>query len=122
MQHLPLELCMELMKAGWPKLDGRFGWYEVMENGKVVQRVMYHNEASPHRRLAPCPTLEELIAACKHPTYPDNLHLALGNNVWVAQIFAWKKPDYEGRGTTPAEAVARLWLALQKDRDNDDHR
>lgn len=55
----------------------------------------------------PMPTLSELIEAC-------------GHNFWILQrdpitdTFVASFDDYNEEGKTPEEAVARLWLALNK--------
>jgi len=58
--------------------------------------------------LLKLPTLSELIEACG----PDFFQLTLGSGTW------WAEADVIGTdrvmGETPEEAVARLWLALNK--------
>lgn len=60
---------------------------------------------------SPNPTLSELIEAC------DNCGLALfeRNHLWEAYS-EWGGDDYThfGKGSTPDEAVANLWIALNK--------
>jgi hypothetical protein len=55
-----------------------------------------------------CPTLSELIEACGSDFY-ELKNLTFG---WIANADS----DYlkRGDGSTPEEAVARLWLALNK--------
>ena len=60
------------------------------------------------------PTLEELIEACG-----ENfawLHHSVKSKKWAAQDFICVEGEgpHGGQGSTPIEAVARLWLALNK--------
>jgi hypothetical protein len=85
------ELAQELNKAGFPEV--------------YIGRDITLNE--PY-----APTLSELIEACGedfgslHP-----LHKAGKISSWAAQVYDLKGIR-EQRGSTPEEAVARLWLAL----------
>lgn len=60
------------------------------------------------------PTLEELIEACGE----DFFALMRTDEGWMAQasLFNGTSKNFVGHlpGQTPSEAVARLWLALQK--------
>jgi hypothetical protein len=71
------------------------------------------------------PTLSELIEACGK-TYTDGLgegelELYWMGNEWVAvfmeSIYHESFVSDDGRGSTPEEAVARLWLALHANTD-----
>jgi hypothetical protein len=53
-----------------------------------------------------CPTLEELIEACGNT---DGFVLGKTQDDWMATIY-----ELRGNGSTPTEAVARLWLALNR--------
>jgi len=55
------------------------------------------------------PYLNELIEACGESFY--NL---VKQQVWVARAYNEKEDEYVGTGNTPEEAVAELWLALNK--------
>ena len=55
------------------------------------------------------PTPSELIEACGESFY--NL---VKQQVWVARAYNEKEDEYVGTGNTPEEAVAELWLALNK--------
>ena len=65
------------------------------------------------------PTLEELIEAC--PKRIVNHQFALrhyGNSRWIAGHVLYEDwTQAQGTGKTLAEAVARLWLALNKKGD-----
>lgn len=56
------------------------------------------------------PTLSELIEACGERFSQLVAPTKTIGKIWVASGFGWKE---EG-GSTPEEAVARLWLALNK--------
>lgn len=58
------------------------------------------------------PTLPELIEACGNNF--GSLH-SLGNNKWAAEVFSYRvgTASHED-GVTPEEAVAKLWLRLNK--------
>jgi hypothetical protein len=87
------ELAKELKDAGWPQDKLPVGGYS----------------------REPCyiPTLEELIEACGGKFHS----LARADKEWWAsellEPFADKFPLRVG-GSTPTEAVARLWLALNE--------
>lgn len=60
------------------------------------------------------PTLSELIEACGMPKVAG--FISCSHGVWYASV---KTKDnygieYQGRGLTPEEAVANLWLSLNK--------
>lgn len=58
------------------------------------------------------PTLEELIEACE-PQNQFELKRKDGGSVWFTSIFHFKhNKRISAEGSTPTEAVARLWLAL----------
>jgi hypothetical protein len=58
------------------------------------------------------PTLSELIEACE-PRITAFEKDEQDGNLWCA--YECTETDYfEGRGKTPEEAVAKLWLALRK--------
>lgn len=64
------------------------------------------------------PTLSELIEACDGKC--DNFRLSHWSIEWVAgdwmnYVDDWKN-DMRGEGTTPEEAVANLWLALNENK------
>lgn len=56
------------------------------------------------------PTLEELIEACQE-IEKDTLELSIMEN---GRCFAGFRGGEDYQGSTPIEAIARLWLALQK--------
>ena len=58
------------------------------------------------------PTLEELIEACVASSQDGNFFLFAMSGMWGASTCWNHKKDERGNGSTPTEAVARLWLAL----------
>lgn len=65
--------------------------------------------------LVPNPTLSELIEACVKISRDQDFHLETiyGDGWRAATCFTHGKDEWE-KGPTPEEAVARLWLALNK--------
>jgi hypothetical protein len=92
------ELAKEIRDAGFPQTG----------NGKSVSPA----DALVMRRgdRVYSPTLSELIGACGMPfKLEGNTDVASDVAIWVAQ-----SDSILGNGSTPEEAVARLWLALRK--------
>lgn len=60
------------------------------------------------------PTLEEFIEACNCESF--SLFHRSSKAQWMATNLSTQRgvPSIDGVGDTPTEAVARLWLALQK--------
>jgi hypothetical protein len=93
-------LANELKDAGFPQ-GGKGRW--LVDPGQIVAR---------GGDRAYVPTLEELIEACG-----ENfawLHQSVKSKKWAAQDFIYDEDSHGGQGSTPTEAVARLWLALNK--------
>lgn len=80
------------MKAGFPQ-KGAGGY--VSEPADIAEKAPYS------------PTLEELIEACGVDFKSLNKYL---NDKWDAQ----HANGHDFDGTTPAEAVARLWISCQQ--------
>lgn len=101
------ELAKELMDAGFPRPEN-WGKQYLPEDPEEYK--MFY------------PTLSELIEACgvehiwNEKTY--QFHMLYSNGMWFAQYddqdFNLPNPLPQGKGTTPKEAVSRLWLALKK--------
>jgi hypothetical protein len=90
MATLSYQTAVKLKEAGFPQ-D-----YTNAPIGEPVSDYVYS------------PTLEELIEACGDELYDLQMK---SPNYWIAtgnQDGEWK----EGFGSTPSEAVANLWLAL----------
>jgi hypothetical protein len=93
-------LANELKDAGFPQ-GGKGRW--LVDPRQIVAR---------GGDRAYVPTLEELIEACG-----ENfawLHQSVKSKKWTAQDFIYDDGPPSGQGSTPTEAVARLWLALNK--------
>lgn len=114
-------LAKQLKNAGFPQhqSDYYYGNNNQYRNGDgkpVVERREDENETAFSDFLCDIPTLEELIEACNHfPDHPFASLIQLGSTEkwgqWEAEVW-WS--DIKGEGSTPTEAVARLWLALNK--------
>lgn len=91
------ELAQQLKDAGFPQYPG------IPEKSKEIFG------GSPF-----APTFSELIEACGERF--SSLYSPLTGTEWKA--FGWKEfkrgGELQGEGSTPEEAVARLWLALNK--------
>jgi hypothetical protein len=91
------ELAKELKDAGFPQ-EGE---------GLYVPRSV--PDGGDYEKAAYLPILEELIEACES----NFQRLELNSHPAVNEWHAFGSID-EAKGPTPTEAVARLWLALQK--------
>lgn len=103
---MPYELAKKLKDAGFPQ--GPYG-NRTLEPQLVDPR---RTVAEAMEQEAYAPTLEELIDACG-----DNfawLHHSVKSKRWAVQDFIYDEDEgpHGGQGSTPTEAVARLWLAL----------
>ena len=87
--------------------DNDTGWwlgqdYDLRAEGKEIEL------------LVKCPTLSELIEACGDIFLSLDSPLVLGSKEqWRATACNSEKMFREGFGSTPEEAVANLWIALQ---------
>lgn len=96
------ELAKELKKADWPFVEIKPGMHQCREY------VDFNPEGDP--KIGPqhffLPTLSELIEACGEKFFSLSRHA----NVWQTN---WRDGfGGDTAGSTPEEAVARLWLAL----------
>lgn len=94
------ELAKELKDAGFPQLLGDETVMRAMDSSGAYAKV--------GTRM---PTFEELIEACKGDGLFELTTMKIDEKVyWYASL-----GDVETKsGSTPTEAVARLWLALNK--------
>jgi hypothetical protein len=94
------ELAKELKDAGFPQGEPE----QYTSDGQWI----------PEAERKYIPTLSELIEACGCKTF-DLLKI---DNTWYAADGFGSHRDYwathKAEGSTPEEAVARLWLALNK--------
>jgi hypothetical protein len=94
------ELAKQLKDAGFPlRIVNRHEW--------EFKGDLFEGLADDLNDAALAPTLSELIEACACPRF--NLQ-SQGNVLWVADC-GTKSRD----GSTPEEAVAKLWLALNSE-------
>lgn len=110
------ELAKQLKDAGFPQNGA--GKYRTEKMQSVYDNGIGNNprySARTYDEKLYIPTLEELIEACG-----DKLFALFrkGPTVWVADGGEWIGGyfgnEYCIQGKTPSEAVARLWLALNK--------
>lgn len=91
------ELAMELAKAGFPN------------HGQADRQLCYSNDIP-----FSYPTLEELIEACGED-FQGLMRVDKEYGGWAAcKNLMDANYDKFANGNTPSEAVARLWLALNK--------
>jgi hypothetical protein len=107
------ELAKELKEAGFPQGDPFVSKGEYTSStgmrGRLGLELDEYKAKHPDCLIFYCPTLEELIEACGD-TFGTLEKTSIG-------IYgAYKKNDMmtNGVAATPTEAVARLWLALNK--------
>lgn len=107
------ELAKKLKDAGFKQeiVDGSFYWA-----GRNLKLYCWGGEGEdkPYGKYIKRPTLEELIEACG-----EKFALHKNKDHWCAwQINSNPRErdtaDFQERAPTPTEAVARLWLALNK--------
>lgn len=97
------ELALELKNAGFQQPEGHLNYRGLFLNPD--------NEIDSRweEGVAYVPTLSELIEACGDE-FEGIYKEVEGWSASADKVSGWE--DYEGRGSTPEEAVARLWLAL----------
>lgn len=133
------ELAKELKSAGFPQEKATVYWWKYWKFPKVdkISRpfkddefIAVGYELDPASRLddkrdttgywelvACAPTLSELIAACTPTRYDEFLLMTGYTDLWecVARYSgATEEVNKRGSGSNPEEAVAKLWLALNK--------
>jgi len=110
-----LELAKELRDAGFPNIQDvqhRQGREFLASDGRVS--VYSLGELAPPENWF-IPTLKELIDECEKTEGYDHFILEHAQLGWSASIEAQDEQTYSGsHQPTTEEAVARLWLALQK--------
>ena len=110
-----LELANELRNAGFPNiqdLQHRQGRQFLASDGHVSFYSLGDLALSENWFI---PTLEELIEACEKRQGRKHFNLEHPLLGWFASIRARDEQTYSGsHQATPEEAVARLWLALEK--------
>ena len=107
------ELAKKLKEAGFPQLMSGKGDF-INEEGDGFEEMQRKGFASLTKYLWYCPTLEELIEASS----PHLEELMKVSSYWVAISIGTDPnplgPIMKAKGSTPSEAVANLWLELNK--------
>jgi hypothetical protein len=104
------ELAKQLKDAGFPQA-GHGGFATISPTREENMRVLVGEE--PQRDRAYIPTLEELIQACGDKFWSLERDLD-PDEIWGAYPANEIGDGPPAFGSTPTEAVARLWLALNK--------
>jgi hypothetical protein len=106
------ELALELQEAGWPQ--------DVGMRPVSSEKLNTYSELLEAEKEPVFPTLSQLIEACGDRFHSLGLRLPKGNKPVPKWHVASQTPasfTHEAMADTPEEAVARLWLALNK-KDN----
>ncbi len=109
------ELAKELKDAGFPQYGDDRARYFISISALGFHAVFCnrYDKSWQYEGSVKIPNLEELIEACgKQFNFLHN-GAKMG---WTATAIANKNKP-KGEGSTPEEAVCRLWLALQKDKE-----
>lgn len=115
------ELAKELKEAGWPQDIERGDTYFADDKLPTLNELdqMELETVSGEKNPIYCPTLSELVEACGEDFAclgKQNSPPGTRTGKWIALTST--DPMYnrypEREGDTPEEAVARLWLALNK--------
>lgn len=107
------ELAKELKDAGFPQ-EAKYGTY-FFNNNKVLVFIDENIEGLSWTQYVRCPTLSELIEACKGITI--KLWINANHNQCGVQRELQSLDDVTWYDT-PEEAVARLYLALHLTKGN----
>ena len=99
------ELTKELKDAGFPQ-----GTSDNADNCDIHWHRDMNDITNPNTETY-YPTLSELIVACGESPY---FNLEKSTYGWDAFVNNGEEVIGRGKGLTPEEAVARLWLALNK--------
>lgn len=87
-------------------------------HGSYIDFTGKYSHSGDHSDLFYCPTLEELIEACVQDDEYFKLSWLGGAKHWEAYFGATigfpDRKNEKGQGKTPSEAVAKLWLQLNK--------
>lgn len=114
------EIAKELKVAGFPQKIDEYKWHYTSMAGEEKPRRNW-GRITNHGANTDEPTLSELIEACGEMFVlhsPNSLdvneeYYQHSNKVWTAYSQRKEKRNKE-EGLTPEEAVAKLWLALNK--------
>lgn len=105
------KLAKQLKDAGFPQASsGFYYWNRELLGYGVYMGLLYEDKIVTHSIKVP--TLSELIEVCGNENFFQLTFMASNKN-WFAEC-----DSCQGKGSTPEEAVARLWLELKKDEKN----
>lgn len=115
------ELAKQLKDAGFPQEKSGFVFYKLQTGDNAphyLLRARYGLNGYTKSEVLECidaPTLSELIEACGHQIgfilteIDESEEPDYGQTSWTAESY-----NYNTTGLTPEEAVAKLWLELNK--------
>ena len=114
------ELANQLKDAAFPQFNedaASFYYctsrlYKGHETEDCKPYVIYGSQGWVDSVLVRCPTLSELIEACGE-RFSNLANFGEENEPWIARSVGYPN-SIRTRGSTPEEAVANLWLALNK--------
>lgn len=113
------ELAKQLKDAGFHQDYGNNEARNICQHRTPQSRdeECYHILNSETCEICYCPTLSELIEACGEG-FRNLQRSVIDERLWLCNYDNGNAEDtyesWEAEGTTPEEAVARLWLALNK--------
>ncbi len=107
------ELAKKLKEAGFPQDKAHFYYstHTIPETMWCVNIISKKSGVPLDDNLVAIPTLEELIEACGD----DFVRLRKSGSLWEAWGY-FLKNGHDVHALTSTEAVARLWLALNKEK------
>lgn len=112
------ELAKELKEAGFPQENSDYSYRDSTKFGRGVE--IQQEDSATGEFLCSIPDLSELIEACNNmtaltKTAPER---GLMRARWIAEAWPYlmdvQTEQVQSIGKTPEEAVAKLWLALNK--------
>lgn len=106
MNNISYELAKQLKNAGFPQHEGTLMRHPSNHSGKCIFHVATGE-------LTCVPTLSELIEACGEKLYVMTRALYHENGS-IDVTNGWACNGMTSFGSTPEEAVAKLWLELNK--------
>lgn len=107
---LTYQKCKELKDAGFPQGKSEHVWGIGQGYGARLQAPRWSENAGELMHPIDSPTLSELIEECEEVAFDGFQALTTDGYGWDAKSNLGKK----GSGSTPEEALVKLWLALRK--------
>lgn len=103
------ELAKQLKDAGFPQEKSDYGYYKHHERGIEIE----HGDSATGEFLCDYPTLSELIEACVNINPAFTVSTTFGPLGWGNEKFEATALGVDTvTGSTPEEAVAKLYLEL----------